>query len=264
MSMSSVITVPLGLSAGPVVLPFVNAYLAHCGDDWVVVDTGPPGNAPRILSVLRRNGIREEAVRLIFLTHGHFDHFGSALELRRLLPGHPRIAMHPADRPFVADACWPSSLRPSTLSGAFGLAGGAIGMCLYALAGTLHPWPESALDEVLWLDDVPLSDTPTDLMPVCRVEARAIRTPGHSPGSITLQLSTGEAIVGDILASGIRRTDARPNGLVDDAAQVASSLRSIAALRPTIVYPGHGGPFLGADVARLADGADQQNIRSPD
>ncbi|HTE19970.1 MAG TPA: MBL fold metallo-hydrolase, partial [Armatimonadota bacterium] len=150
----NIIPIPLGLSMGPVLLPFVNAYLVRSGDGWVVVDTGPPGCARRVLAALRRHGIPGKSVRLILLTHGHFDHTGSAVELQRLLPGHPRIAMHPGDGPFVTEERLPLSLRPTSLTGAFSFLGGTVGMLLWTLAATLRPWPDPVLQEVLWLDEV--------------------------------------------------------------------------------------------------------------
>jgi len=63
-------------------ISFVNAYLVgHSGGPWALIDTGLPGWASQIVEASEAKfgtGSRPEA---IYLTHGHFDHAGSALEL---------------------------------------------------------------------------------------------------------------------------------------------------------------------------------------
>lgn len=249
---SSVIPIRLGLPVARTVLPFVNAYLVRSGAGCVVVDTGPPGSALRILNALRRHRIPEESVRAIVLTHGHYDHTGSALELRRLLRHHPPIAMHPADRPLLNGQS-PVSLRGSSLIGALALLGGMAGMALWSAFGKLRPWPEAALREVLWLDEVSASGSPVDLSARCGMDALAVLTPGHSPGSITLKLADRELIVGDIVSRGLQLTEPAWPLLVNDGSEVLPSLRRLAQLQPTVVYPGHGGPFAGVEVERLVE-----------
>lgn len=45
------------------------------------MDTGNPGRPDRILARLAECGVAPGDMRLILLTHGHVDHFGSAAEL---------------------------------------------------------------------------------------------------------------------------------------------------------------------------------------
>lgn len=251
--MPDVITVPLGVPIGQKVLPFVNAYLVRDRSGWVIVDTGPPGCAPVILAAMPNHGIREDEVQLILLTHGHYDHSGSALELRRRLPTHPRIAMHPADRPLVSGQLIPKSLRPRSLLGGLAVVGGLIGTTAWRFSGALRPWSTSDLDEVIWLDSVSDADAGTPLAPICGLDATAIRTPGHSPGSISILMPGGEALIGDSLGRGLRRTDPHLPHLVDQPDLVLPSLQRIAALRPTLAYCGHGGPFTGEDLQRLLE-----------
>ncbi len=63
----------------------------------VVVDPG--GDVERILDVIRDNGI---AVSQIWITHGHIDHAGGAMELKEAL-GVEIIGPHEADRSMLAN-----------------------------------------------------------------------------------------------------------------------------------------------------------------
>src|SRR3954470_22813214 len=63
-------------------ISFVNVFfMGRPGGAWVLVDTGLPGRAHQIVEAAEARfggGARPEA---IILTHGHFDHAGSALPL---------------------------------------------------------------------------------------------------------------------------------------------------------------------------------------
>jgi hydroxyacylglutathione hydrolase len=63
--------------------------------DGVVVDPG--GDVPRILAAASRLGV---AVAAVWLTHGHLDHAGGAMELKEKLRV-PLIGPHEADRPLL-------------------------------------------------------------------------------------------------------------------------------------------------------------------
>lgn len=89
--------VALGIEVVPVT-PFAQncAVLFDAGTmEGVVVDPG--GDVGRILSAVSRLGI---SVAAIWLTHGHIDHAGGAMELKDKLRV-PLIGPHEADRPLL-------------------------------------------------------------------------------------------------------------------------------------------------------------------
>jgi len=79
----------------PIHLGMVNAYLVRGPSGYIVVDTGTPGSAGLILETMTVRGLSPEGLRLILITHGHVDHFGSAAELREKT-GAP-VAVHQDD-----------------------------------------------------------------------------------------------------------------------------------------------------------------------
>ena len=72
----------------------VNSFIL-VGERSVIVDTGVPGSAPKVLAALAREGIAPRDVSLILITHRHMDHIGSAAELKRAT-GAP-VAVHALD-----------------------------------------------------------------------------------------------------------------------------------------------------------------------
>ncbi|MDR7219680.1 MBL fold metallo-hydrolase [Aminobacter aminovorans] len=87
------------LNAGIVpVTPFQqNCTILFDTDDKTGVVVDPGGDVDTILSVLKQNGI---TITAIWLTHGHIDHAGGAMELKEAL-GVDIIGPHEADKPLL-------------------------------------------------------------------------------------------------------------------------------------------------------------------
>ena len=61
-----------------------NAFLVR-GDRAVLVDTGIPGAGRKIQAALADLGVGLADISAIVVTHGHIDHFGSAVYLKRIM-----------------------------------------------------------------------------------------------------------------------------------------------------------------------------------
>jgi hydroxyacylglutathione hydrolase len=188
------------------------------------VDTGYPGNANKILRCLRENAIKPDDVSLIVLTHGHIDHYGSAEELRKKT-GAP-IAAQRADAKCLMEGInyIGTPARPA----------GRILKCLYGGTDTVRT---KSLEVDLIFDDE------RDLREF-GIAGRVIHTPGHTEGSLSLILSTGEAIVGDLVTGGIlfNRVPGYPL-FICDMTRWKKSIEKVIQLSPTIICASHGGPF---------------------
>lgn len=72
-----------------------SCYLIR-GIDVVMIDGGMPGKLGRFKRKLSKLGIQSSEIKLIVLTHSHFDHSGSAREIRDYTGA--RIALHESER----------------------------------------------------------------------------------------------------------------------------------------------------------------------
>lgn len=215
-------------------LTIANAYLVR-GERTVIVDTGAPGSASRILDALTRQGITREEVSLILLTHAHSDHAGSAAELRRLLS--VPVAVHAADAEMLrrgdngrlVSVGWEAKMSRRFVD---------------------KPFP--GLDADILVDEA------TDLS-AYGIAGRLLHTPGHSPGSVSLLLPDGKAVAGDILRGGIMGgmvLSGRPSYPyflydLDDIGELQGSIRKVLDAGAQRLYIGHGGPLLREDVIRF-------------
>ena len=59
-------------------LRFANSYLV-IGEKTIIVDSGDPGFSRGILQAMEKNEVKKTDISLIFITHGHIDHYGSVL-----------------------------------------------------------------------------------------------------------------------------------------------------------------------------------------
>lgn len=75
-------------------------------------------------------------------------------------------------------------------------------------------------------------------------------TPGHTMGSVSVLLETGDAFVGDLAMNGFPfRLRPGLTILAEDIQKVKESLRLLLDKGAKTVYPGHGKPFP-ADIIR--------------
>ncbi|BBE21983.1 MBL fold metallo-hydrolase [Arthrobacter sp. MN05-02] len=212
-----------------------NVYLVEDDDGVLLVDTGLPRSRTVLLEALGRVGRAVGDIRAVVLTHGHFDHVGTAEHLRSRYgipvychPDDAHIAAHPYSyeherSPFLYPLRYPRAvpgLLRMTVAGAVAVKG---------IRDTLPLTPEAAAA----LPGAPL------LVP----------TPGHTKGHCGLHFPDRDAVIsGDALVTLDPYTGHPGPQVVARAAtaDTATALRSLDALRTTsarTVLPGHGFPW---------------------
>jgi len=199
-------TVSLGVS---------QAYLIRGEVGLILVDAGLPRQEKLILRHLRSLG---DPLRLIFVTHAHLDHYGSAAALRRLT-GAP-IAIHREDAASLARAETP--IRSARGRG--------------RLTKALLPLVEVCLRPAPTEPDFLLDDG-TSLRPY-GLDATVVHTPGHTPGSSCLVVGGRVGFVGDLLST-VGRPHLQGN-YATSWLQLDRSLVRLRTLELERAYPGHG------------------------
>ncbi len=212
-----------------------NVFLIQGDGGSILVDTGNPGRADLILARLAERGVAPSDIRLILLTHGHIDHFGSAAALRERT-GAP-IAIHALDAEAVRQGIHlPGSLNPTHWLVALGM----------RIPGVAGPDRAPAFEpDIVFEDEWRLDKYTSAPLSASSVAGRVILTPGHTPGSISVLLDSGEAIVGDLVMGQLMGLIRKPGPPIVawDLERNQESVRRLAALSPRVVYVGHGGPF---------------------
>ncbi len=209
----------------PIFLKYSNVHLVKNGK-LILVDTGYTGNADRILSAIREEGKLKE-LSLIVITHGHLDHIGSLPELKKSLGA--RVAIHRNDM----DALRTGRSRSARKASFLGRLAGSRGS---------KDWepvePDIIIDGEMDLKEFGISGS-------------VIPTPGHTAGSVSVLLQSGDALVGDLVVGGMINHKKPSHSLfAEDKEQVTKSVMLLLERGAKVFYGSHGGPFTAEEVRK--------------
>lgn len=193
-----------------------NCYIIENGTNGVLVDTGKREFVGRVAEACERFN-----VTLLVLTHAHFDHAENAAVLSDRL-GIP-IAMAEADRSLIASNA-AQQLYAATLPGK---------IVLSASLKEFSARPMDAFRPDIWLEEG------DDLLEY-GINGKILALPGHTDGSIGLDVGGKDLIVGDALMNMFHHPAV--SLLYHDREQMLESARRIGELGERTVYFGHGKP----------------------
>lgn len=191
-----------------------NAYLICGREGGILIDTGTNKYREKIACACK-----EASVRLIVLTHGHFDHCQNAAYLAEKLNCPVGIGKEDAALLYEGEK------RKVYGKGIWGK--------LYARASNWNIWHKSlpsARPSVILEDRMSLAGY--------GVEGEIVALPGHTAGSVGVLLKTGEFFVGDAMQNIGRPASA---WCYEDYKNTERSADKIRMIQVKKIYYGHGG-----------------------
>lgn len=197
-------TIPCGQS---------NVYLLRGDSTAVLIDTGTAKYKEKVL-----NCCRSANVKLLILTHGHFDHCQNAAYLARELNCSVGIAKEDVPQ-----------LESHQKRKVFGK---GIWGNFYAYASNRNIRTneiEAMTPDVILEDGMPLSQY--------GIDGKVIKLAGHTKGSIGVQLATGELFVGDAMQNILFPAAA---WCYEDYEQSRESAALIRNMSSRAIFYGHG------------------------
>ena len=192
-----------------------NCYLVTEGGNAVLVDTGSSICYEKVIEECSRYNMR-----LIVLTHVHFDHAENATKLaeRFDIP----VAYHQAD-----EELFESFDKQPLMS--YGLVGKVVlGSSLKVLRNTKVLKPS----KTIYIKD-------GDDLSSYGIDAKIIGLPGHTNGSVGVDVEGTDLIVGDALDNWITPATGH---LYTNLEDLKNSAEKIKALGQRTIYFGHGKP----------------------
>ncbi|MBD3344624.1 MAG: MBL fold metallo-hydrolase [Chitinivibrionales bacterium] len=141
-----------------------NAYIIETENELYLIDAGYPGFEKRILKKVHS---LEKKLRLIILTHAHFDHYKSAAAMRKATGA--LIGIHSLDADYLCQGTTP--LDSVSILGLFG-------KLILPLAEKITKPPPTPPD-ILFEDN--------DSLDKYGLDAKIIHTPGHTSKIIRRQ-----------------------------------------------------------------------------
>lgn len=219
-----------------------NCYLVGTKKQWALVDAGTGGHADDILKAVRKRFGKKAKPEAIVLTHGHFDHAGSASELADEW-GVPIFA-HRLELPFVNGRSEYPPPDPTV--------GGFMSFVVRFI-----PARNNKVD---------LGDRVSEYSSLRKVPGlkgwEGMETPGHTPGHVSFFRKEDRVLIaGDAfttvnqdsmfdVVSKKQSVNRPPVYYTSDWDAAHESVIKLARLEPEVLAAGHGVPMSGAAAIR--------------
>lgn len=228
---------PVAPGVTQLTLKFVNVgFVAELNNRrWVLIDAALPKQEEKIIACANQL-FGAQAPAAIVLTHGHFDHIGSALALS----SHWHVPLYASklEFPYLTGKMPYPPANAAAGGGAITRLSSLFSRGPYHFNDALSPLPEDG--------SVPGLDT-----------WRWISTPGHTPGHVSLFRSTDKALIaGDAFVTVQQESlhkvllqraklSGPPRYFTQDWGQALESIKLLVQLEPSVAMTGHGPPVAG-------------------
>jgi len=202
---------------------YTNCFLVKAENGYILIDSGLPGETDILFNFFKDREIPLDSIRYLVLTHTHYDHTGGAALIKEKTGA--KIIIH-KDEAENLESGYSAIPRGVNFWG--------------KVAEKVSILARHSYDPVR--ADIIMEDK-LDLKGM-GVDGIILHTPGHTKGSISLILASGEAFVGD-LCMNVKLPFVK-RGMTYFAEDKNTLLRSWKKLIDggvETIYPSHGEPF---------------------
>jgi len=210
-----------------------HAYLVAAEKGCILIDAGSANQQQAFVSHLERYRISSEQIGLIVVTHAHFDHVGGLRAIKALCQC--PVAIHEKEAQLLREGRMVLPRGTNLLGRAASYVGHKV---MRPFLGFPPVEPDITIAEDLSLDSF-------------GIPGKIIPTQGHTEGSLSVILPTGEAFVGDLAANNF------PFGLgpifppfADNVPELLASWERLLSSGAKAICPTHGKPFPAALLQR--------------
>ena len=230
----------MGIDIHKIPLGTDNCYVIK-DEGAIMIDSGTPKKGKRFIKRLKKFSIMPEDIKLIIITHGHWDHIGSAKEIKEITGA--KIAMHQLEKD-----CLERSLM--LVPPAVNRWGHIFAWIMSRFMPLVH-FPSTDVEIILDNEEFSLAEF--------GIPGKVIHTPGHSSGSVSVLLETGDAFVGDLAMNGfpLRIGPGLPI-FAEDLQKVKESWKMLLDMGVKNVYPAHGNPFSAKIIRKVFVGSQKK------
>lgn len=202
-----------------------NCYIIK-HESTILIDGGMPGEFNKFLKGLKDIGIDPKKIKALIITHCHWDHIGCTKKIKNLTGAKVVVQKYEKNILIKGEPVMPPGVTRW---------GKILGFFINKLSKKFSIEP-TEVDIVIGEEDYPLEEF--------GIKGKIVFTPGHSPGSISVVLDSGDAFVGDMAMNGLPLTIG-PNLPIfaEDMSAVKNSWRKLIEMGVKKIYPAHGKPF---------------------
>lgn len=203
-----------------------NAYLIQGSNGYILIDAGNANKIKKFKNYLNENNITPADIKLIVITHVHYDHVGSLRAIKELCQC--PVLVHQAESQLLKTGQMPFPQGTNLLVKSIVMLGKYFAKNIIRFPAVA---PDIEIDNEFSLQEYGIG-------------GRVIPTPGHSQGSISVLLASGEAFVGDLVINYLPfgRGPIFPP-FAENIEELLRSWQKIIDVGAKSISPGHGKSF---------------------
>ncbi len=213
--MSDILTVRLG---------FMKSFLIKAQTGYVLIDAGYPNKEQKLWKFLKQKKINPKEIKLVIVTHGHFDHFGSLAKIVEKTDA--KIIVHENDQEMLKTGK-SGEIKTHTKWGKF-----------------LEKSMGKIMREVSVIPIKPdITITDNYSLEEHGIKGIILHTPGHTNGSISVVLNSKIAFIGDLTHGFPLRGKTDFPFVAENLEDVYQSWRKLLDEGVELFYQSHGREF---------------------